>query len=115
MSPRGFPDWCLVRDRILHAELKKQPQVSKRDPSRELASTYKLTGYQREWLDGLAQAGGEVYVWVPSDLDECARILSKRWRYDAKLRDLWTESEATSWKPGSMWLPGKGRRDGRPV
>jgi hypothetical protein len=61
-SQSGFPDRLLVRERVIFAELKRE----KGNP----------TETQIEWLDGLAIAGAEVYLWRPSDLDEIAKILS---------------------------------------
>lgn len=66
-SRSGFPDRVLVRDRILYAELKRERT--------------KPTDEQVRWLDKLASAGGEVYLWRPSDLDEIGRILSRPWQY----------------------------------
>jgi hypothetical protein len=63
-SRAGYPDRTLVRERILFVELKRE----KTGP----------TDDQVEWLDKLATAGGEVYLWRPSDLDEIARILTGR-------------------------------------
>lgn len=100
-SPTGFPDWCLVRDRVIFAELKTEHgQVS---------------DVQREWLDGLAKAGAECYLWRPGDLDEIADILAHRWMlYDDthKLGALGHVGDRPdTWTPASMWIPGVGRRD----
>ena len=101
-SQSGFPDRVLVRDRIIYAELKRektQPTVA-----------------QKEWLDGLARAGAEVYLWRPSDLDEIAKILGKRWTFEkgltgtARLR-----SELTWFIPKSLWIHGVGRFSETPV
>jgi hypothetical protein len=97
-SQSGFPDRVLVRDRIIFAELKRQQG--------------KPTETQREWLDGLAGAGAEVYLWRPSDLDEIATILGKRWTFETAVdgqRIL--RSELTSYAPQSLWVPGIGRVD----
>jgi hypothetical protein len=101
-SKAGYPDRTLVRagDRIIFAELK-----------REQASP---TPDQIEWLDRLAAAGGEVYLWRPSDLDEIARVLATRWRFgqgsDGPV--LWKDGTVgESWQPASLWIPGTGRAD----
>ncbi len=94
-SSHGFPDLILVRERILYIELKREKT--------------KPTPEQIEWLDRLATAGGEVYLWRPSDLDEAGRILAGRWRYDPVLHDLRKGTDHLL--PASMWLPGQGRRD----
>lgn len=115
-SPAGYPDWTMVRERIIFAELKRQPAMSKRDPTRELSasSIHPLSDLQREFLDGLAHAGGEVYVWVPSDYEEIARILSKRWSLAILGDSRWLHVEGDpAFTPGSMWIPGSGRFDGR--
>lgn len=99
-SRSGFPDRVLVRDRLVAAELKTE--------------TGKPTDAQREWLDGLSAAGIETYLWRPSDLDEAARVLSKRWQYqhaDASLVGTWTTNEIPRLWPKSIWLAHIGRRD----
>lgn len=97
-SQSGFPDRVLVRDRVIFAELKREKGT--------------VSPSQREWLDGLASTGAEVYVWKPSDLDEIAEILSKRWRCQPN-HILHRELSHTdcAWMPRSMWLPGVGRAD----
>jgi hypothetical protein len=53
-SQPGFPDLTLVRgSRLLFAELK--------------TDTGRVTAAQQQWLDALAAAGQEVYVWRPCD------------------------------------------------
>lgn len=101
-SPAGFPDWVLIRDRIIYAELKSE----KGKPS----------DAQIVWLDALALAGGEVYLWRPSDLDEIAQILSRRWGFlpyrageDEQPPHLARLEGA--FVPGSIWFPGRGRAD----
>jgi len=94
-SRSGYPDRTCVRERILFAELKRE----KTKPSLE----------QIEWLDRLAGADGEVYLWRPSDLDEIGLVLGKRWRFDdigGVLRGSGGEL-----RPASLWIPGHGRRD----
>lgn len=104
-SRSGYPDRTLVRDRIVFAELKRE----KTQPTPE----------QRDWLDKLAAAGAEVYLWRPSDLDEIARILGKRWTFFPLInRDgrggrpaaLGTPTDVR-WQPRSLWIPGQGRAD----
>ncbi len=82
-SRSGYPDRTCVRERIIFVELKREKT--------------KPTPDQIDWLDRLARAGGEVYLWRPSDLDEIGRVLAAR-------------NELT-FLPGSEWLPGIGRRD----
>jgi hypothetical protein len=66
-SAPGFPDRVLVRDRVVFVELKREGQ--------------KVRYTQRQWMNGLAAAGAEVYLWFPSDLDEVANVLGKRWTF----------------------------------
>lgn len=60
----GLPDWLLVRERVVWAELKRQTGVT--------------SARQREVLGALERAGSEVYVWRPSDWPEVERVLRKR-------------------------------------
>jgi hypothetical protein len=96
-SRSGYPDRTCVRERILFVELKREKT--------------KPTPDQVDWLDRLARAGGEVYLWRPSDLDEAGIVLGTRWVYD---RDLHLLNRGSDFYPASMWLPGIGRRDSRP-
>jgi hypothetical protein len=66
-SAEGFPDLVLVRDRVVFAELKREPRVA-----------VPVTAEQREWLAAIDGAGCEAYLWRPSDLDDVARVLSRR-------------------------------------
>lgn len=50
---QGWPDLCLVRDRIVFAEVKLKRG--------------RLSLEQEVWLDVLREAGQEVYVWRESD------------------------------------------------
>ena len=59
----GFPDLVLVRDRVVYAELKAQRGQPRPD--------------QRVWLDVLASAGAEAYLWRPSDWPDIERILAR--------------------------------------
>lgn len=90
-SRAGFPDRTLCKDRIVFVELK-----------REKKTATPLTTSQREWLDRLARAGGECYLWRPSDLDEIALILGRSGHPNTRMMHI----------PFSMWLPGHGRADG---
>jgi len=63
-SQAGFPDLVLVRERVIFAEIKREGERPR--PS------------QVEWLNSLARAGAEVYVWTEADYDEVASILSRR-------------------------------------
>ena len=108
-SRSGYPDRTACRDRIIFVELKreltgKKSEDANRQPSDE----------QVAWLDRLAAAGGEVYLWRPSDLDEIAAVLSKRWRLegDGSLRNARLAIEGRQeWQPRSLWIPGLGRAD----
>ncbi len=94
-SKSGYPDRTCARERIIFVELKREKT--------------KPTPDQVMWLDKLAAAGGETYLWKPSDLNEAGIILSGRWRYDPVMRDL--RSGDRSLLPNSMWIAGQGRRD----
>lgn len=65
---KGFPDLCLVRrrtfaraKRVLFAELK--------------GPDGRLSADQKEWIADLEDAGAEVYVWKPKDIDEIMQVL----------------------------------------
>jgi VRR-NUC domain len=60
---KGYPDFTLVRERVLWAELKGERGSLRPD--------------QRIWIEKLRNAGQEVYVWKPRDLDEIRHVL--RW------------------------------------
>lgn len=63
----GFPDLVLVRGpRLIFAELKRE--------------TGRVEVEQQEWLDDLARASAEVYVWRPSDMDDVVATLARRSR-----------------------------------
>lgn len=98
-SQPGFPDRVLVRERVIFAELKREGA--------------KPTERQVAWLDGLAGAGQEVYLWRPSDLDEVGKILSRRWQVapvGLHPRPCLTAEGFELLEPASMWLVG-GRAD----
>lgn len=65
----GFPDLCLVRDRVIFAELKNERG--------------QITEEQKAWLAALERAGAEAYVWRPADLDEVLAVLQRRDRLAA--------------------------------
>jgi hypothetical protein len=102
-SRSGFPDRVLVRDRVIFAELKREKT--------------KPTDEQKAWLDGLARAGAETYLWIPSDLNEIGRILGPRWAFISyPATDLpHLASLEGPWRPASLWLPGVGRADANPT
>ena len=54
-SPAGFPDCVFARERVVYAELK----TDKGQPTPD----------QYEWLCALAEAGQEVYLWRPDDME----------------------------------------------
>lgn len=65
----GFPDLCLVRDRVVFAELKNERG--------------KVRPEQAEWLAALEASGVEAYVWRPDDLDNVMAVLLHRERHAA--------------------------------
>lgn len=59
---RGFPDYVAVRfDRLLFAEIK--------------GTGGRLSGHQAAWLHELGNAGAEVHVWYPEDLETVKGVL----------------------------------------
>lgn len=104
-SQPGFPDRVIVRDRVIFAELKREKG--------------KPTERQIAWLDGLARAGAEVYLWQPSDLDEIGQILSTRWGFfewrpgppDVARPPHLATLRLGPFEAGSAWVPGTGRLD----
>jgi len=63
-SASGFPDWVLVRERVVFLELKTE--------------TGKVSEAQAEWIAKLFLAGAEVYVVRPRHLEEIATVLQFR-------------------------------------
>lgn len=63
-SQPGWPDWVLVRERIVYLELKSE--------------TGKPSQAQKEWIVALLNAGGEVYIARPRHLEPLAKILAAR-------------------------------------
>jgi len=63
-SASGFPDWVLVRERVVFLELKTE--------------TGKVSGAQAAWIRALHTAGQEVYVVRPRHLEEIAKVLAAR-------------------------------------
>lgn len=61
-SVAGYPDWTLVRDRVVWIELKTEEGDASAD--------------QLNWIDDLKKAGGEVYLFRPSDWSEIVRVLT---------------------------------------
>lgn len=53
---KGWLDLVLVRERVIHAELKSQKG--------------RLSKEQKEWIRWLEEAGQKCYVWRPSDMKE---------------------------------------------
>jgi hypothetical protein len=95
-SRPGFPDRVIWRERLLFCETKTMKGT--------------VSEHQRECLTSLAKAGQEVYLWRPDDLDEAARVLAGRWRFDPQQSVLWTERDQP-WQPASLWLPAGCRAD----
>lgn len=58
---KGYPDFTLVRERVLWAELKSEKG--------------RLSVSQKVWIEKLRQTGAEVYVWRPSDLPAILDVL----------------------------------------
>lgn len=111
-SQSGFPDRVLVRERIIYAELKRELTGKKSEDANRQPSPS-----QREWLDGLASAGAEVYLWRPSDLEEIGLVLGTRWLFSpahegAEGMEPSHLQRGDSWMvPRSGWIPGVGRAD----
>jgi hypothetical protein len=61
---KGWPDLCLVRDRIVWLETK--------------GASEKLTDEQGEWIAAINNAGGTALVVRPKDLPEIERALKRR-------------------------------------
>lgn len=70
-SEAGWPDWALARPgRFILLELKRDARESK------------CSTAQKEWLTALIDAGVEVYVARPRNLDAISWILQQRTRPD---------------------------------
>jgi hypothetical protein len=63
-SSSGWPDLCLVRERVVFAELKSEKG--------------KVSAAQADWLAALEAAGAETYVWRPSDVVDVMQALRRR-------------------------------------
>ncbi len=63
-SQPGFPDLCLVRDRIVFVEVKREHG--------------RLTDDQARWWLALERASAEAHVWRPSDWPEVQVALKSR-------------------------------------
>ncbi len=63
-SAHGFPDLCLLRERLILLELKREQG--------------KLSEHQRTWLRALLNAGSEIYLVRPRDLQALAQVLALR-------------------------------------
>lgn len=109
-SRAGFPDRSVFRERILFAELKREPPLGKQ--GQPLKLQHPLSREQIEWLDRIVKAAGEAYVWIPSDWDEIGVILGHPWRLEGTTL---SSSSRAAWTPGSMWIRGVGRADGRDI
>jgi hypothetical protein len=83
-SEPGYPDWTLVRDRVIFLELKREVGV--------------ISEPQREWLTALARAGAEVYLVRPRHLGAITAVLRSRSRADAttQLDELEVELERSA-------------------
>jgi hypothetical protein len=83
----GLPDWLLIRDRLIWVELKAEGN----GPNPE----------QRRILRLIFDAGGEAYVWRPSDYEEAERILLQRYGPRWELA-LWDVSQANLRRAGVL-------------
>lgn len=83
-SEAGYPDWTLVRDRVVFLELKRETGV--------------LSDAQREWLGALRAAGAECYVVRPRHLDQITDVLRRRDRPSGLDRELANLPQTTSRK-----------------
>lgn len=63
-SAPGFPDLCLVRDRIVYLELK--------------TATGKVSHDQADWIAAITAAGGTALVVRPTDIDAIEHALRRR-------------------------------------
>lgn len=108
-SAGGWPDLVLVKRRIVFAEIKRAGERPRPD--------------QVGWLDGLAVAGGEVYLWTLDDLEEIGHVLAGAWDFVPYGRSVTpfgvvdgprlvtAGSGGRQLEPRSAWIPGHGRRD----
>lgn len=109
-SAGGWPDLSLARDRVIFAELKKDGERPRPD--------------QVMWLNDLASAGAEVYLWRLGDFEEIKKVLSHRWTFfpaigldrglghlDLRYGDPVKRYLVDFWTPASLWIPGYGRSD----
>jgi hypothetical protein len=99
-SAPGYPDRTVCRERVLFVETKTEKGV--------------VSEHQVSWLDALARAGAECYVWRPSDLDDAGQVLGLRWGFFPATDDRpphLGHYEKGAWTPGSMWVPGVGRAE----
>lgn len=65
-SEPGYPDWTLVRERIVFLELKTEAG--------------KVSSAQSEWIAALEAGGGEIYVVRPRHIDAIAWVLRGQFR-----------------------------------
>lgn len=63
-SESGYPDWTLIRERVVWLELKREKGV--------------VSDTQAEWITALLKAGAEVYVVRPRHLEAIAHVLQHR-------------------------------------
>lgn len=63
-SEPGFPDWCLVRERVVYLELKREKGI--------------VSDAQVLWLTALRKAHAEVYLVRPRHLEAIAAVLQAR-------------------------------------
>jgi len=63
-SEAGYPDWTLVRERVMFVETK--------------ASKTPVSPAQKEWIRALLVAGAEAYLVRPEHLQDMATVLGYR-------------------------------------
>lgn len=63
-SEPGYPDWTLIRERVVWLELKTEKGV--------------VSDRQVEWLRALRDAGAEAYIVRPRHLEAIAKVLQHR-------------------------------------
>lgn len=94
----GFPDFVLIRDRIVHVELKTEDVKSK------------ITDAQASWILDLLAADAEVYVVRPRNLEAITKILGMRRRPDPRENAAITELASALADEISRWERNASRR-----
>lgn len=63
-SEPGYPDWTLIRERVVWLELKTEKGI--------------ISDAQVAWITALRKAGAEVYIVRPRHLEAIAHVLQHR-------------------------------------